>query len=82
MFIYFINIILVAHKGFAKHQPLITYIKSELRCDLNSEMDHKNINKLLCYIKGLKVEFMIPMQIHTKRIFKVVGLLDSASKHV
>jgi hypothetical protein len=72
----------VAHKGFVKHQPLITYIKNELHCDLNSEMDHKNINKLLCYIKGLKVEFMIPKQIHTKRICKVVGLLDSASKHV
>ncbi|XP_027849145.2 protein argonaute-2-like isoform X2 [Aphis gossypii] len=70
----------VVHKGFPKHQPLISYITNDLRCDPKTEMDSQNINTLLNYVKGLKVEFMVPMQPNTKRLHKVVGIFDSASK--
>ncbi|CAH1731499.1 unnamed protein product [Aphis gossypii] len=70
----------VAYKEFPKKQPLISYITNDLQVNPNSEMDLKNIFKLLNYVKGLKVEFMIPMQPSTKRVFKVVDILDSASK--
>jgi len=76
----FFNTILVAHKGFPKHQPLISYITNDLHCDPKTEMDSQNINTLLNYVKGLKVEFMVPMQPNTKRLHKVVGIFDSASK--
>ncbi|KAF0756787.1 protein argonaute-2-like, partial [Aphis craccivora] len=68
------------HKGFLKHQPLISYITNDLRCDPKTEMDSQNIKTLLDYVKGLKVEFMVPMQPNTKRLHKVVGIFDSASK--
>ncbi|XP_025198780.1 protein argonaute-2-like [Melanaphis sacchari] len=70
----------VAHKGFPKHQPLIDYIANEMRCDLNSEMDNRNFNALSAYVKGLKIDFMVPNQPNTKRSYKVVGLLDTAFK--
>lgn len=70
----------MAYKGFPKKQPLISYITNDLQLNPNSEMDHKNINRLLNYVKGLKIEFMVPMQPSTKRVFKVIDLLDSASK--
>ncbi|XP_025202202.1 protein argonaute-2-like [Melanaphis sacchari] len=71
----------VANKGFPKHQPLITYITNEMHCNLNSEMNPKDISTLLDYVKGISVEFMVPMQPNTKRVHNVIGLLDSASKH-
>jgi len=70
----------VAYKGFPKKQPLISYITNDLQVNPNSEMDLKNIFRLLNYVKGLTVEFMIPMQPSTKRVFKVFDILDSASK--
>lgn len=70
----------MAYKGFPKQQPLISYITNDLQVNPNSEMDRKNINRLLNSVKGLKIEFMIPMQPNTKRVLKVVGILDSASK--
>ncbi|KAF0766388.1 protein argonaute-2-like [Aphis craccivora] len=72
----------VAYKGFPKQQPLISYITNDLQVNPNSEMDRKNINRLLNSVKGLKIEFMIPMQPNTKRVLKVVGILDSASKFI
>jgi len=79
MCIEFIFIILVAHKGFPKHQPLLDFIKNELNCNLNSEMDQRSFNALSAYVKGLKIDFMVPNQPNTKRSYKVVGLLDTAS---
>lgn len=70
----------VAHKGFPKHQPLINYISNELGCDLNSPMDNWSFNTLSTYVKGLKIDFMVPNQPNTKRSYKVVGLLDTAAK--
>lgn len=70
----------MAHKGFPKHQPLTHYITNELNCDLNSEMYPDSQNKLSSYVKGLKVDFMVPNQPNTKRTYKVVGLLDTATK--
>lgn len=71
---------LVVHKGFPKHQLLTLYIQNELNCSLGTELDFKTRNVLSNYIKGLKVDFMIPNQPNSKRTFKVVGLLDSATK--
>jgi len=51
-----------------------------MRCDLNSEMDNRSYNTLSNYVKGLKIDFMVPNQPNTKRSYKVVGLLDSANK--
>lgn len=45
-------------------------------------MDYRGLNLLSSYVKGLKVDFMIPKQPNTKRSYKVVGLLDSADKFV
>jgi len=70
----------VAHKGFPKHQLLTSYIQNDMRCNLNDEMNAWQINTLTTYIKGLKIEFLIPNQPNTKRTYKVVGLLDSAEK--
>lgn len=70
----------VAHKGFPKHQPLTMFIQNELDCRLEAELDSKNLNMLSNYVKGLKVDFLVPNQPNTKRSYKVVGLLDTASK--
>jgi len=70
----------VAHKGFPKHQPLINYITNELQCDPTKEMDMWKFNALSTYVKGLKIDFMVPNQPNTKRSYKVVGLLDTAAK--
>nr|QEI10611.1 argonaute 2 X2 [Myzus persicae] len=70
----------VAHKGFPKHQPLIDFIAKELNCDINVEMDQRSYNALSNYVKGLKIDFMVPNQPNTKRSYKVVGLLDTASR--
>ncbi|XP_050530868.1 protein argonaute-2-like isoform X2 [Daktulosphaira vitifoliae] len=70
----------VAHKGFPKHQSIIEYIKNCLKCDLKADMDSKNLNILLCYLKGLKVDFQIPNQPNSKRSFKVIKLFESAAK--
>lgn len=70
----------MAHKGFPKHQPLLAYITNEMRCDLNSEMDGWKLQALSSYVKGLKVDFMVPNQPNTKRSYKVIGLLDTAAR--
>jgi len=80
MSIEFIYIILVAHKGFPKYQQLINFITNEMNCDLTSEMDQRNYSTLANYVKGLKIDFMVPNQPNTKRSYKVVGLLDTASR--
>jgi len=72
----------VAHKGFPKHQLLTLYIANEMRCSLDSEMDNRNLNALSSYVKGLKVDFMIPNQPNTKRTYKVNGLLENAANFV
>jgi len=72
--------VLVAHKGFPKHQPLVAYITDELKCNLNSQLDNRSLNALESYVKGLKVDFVIPNQPNSKRSFKVVGLLDTAER--
>lgn len=69
----------MSNKGFPKHQPLTEYISNELKCDLNKEMQYSALNSLSCYVKGLKVDYMIPNQHNTKRSYKVVGLLDTAA---
>ncbi|XP_015373488.1 PREDICTED: protein argonaute 10-like [Diuraphis noxia] len=69
----------VTNKGFLKHQPLVDYIAVDLCCDLYVAMNQANINKLENYVKGLKVNFEIPNQPNTKRIYRVNGLLSSAS---
>lgn len=69
----------MANKGFPKYQPLVEYIKNDLRCSLDSEMDRYSSNTLATYVKGLKVDFMVPNQPNTKRSYRVVGLLDSAA---
>lgn len=71
----------MAHKGFPKYQPLTSYISEDMRCNLNAEMDRRDINTLTSYVKGLKVDFLVPNQPNTKRSFKVVGLLGTASKY-
>jgi hypothetical protein len=71
----------VAHKGFPKHQPLINYITNELKCtDLTKEMNMRDFNTLSTYVKGLKIDFMVPNLPNTKRSYKVIGLLDTAAK--
>lgn len=70
----------MAHKGFPKHQPLTSFIQKELDCSLESELDPRTLNALSNYVKGLKVDFLVPNQPNTKRSYKVVGLLDTASK--
>lgn len=70
----------MAHKGFPKHQPLLAYISNEMRCDVNSEMDGRSLQELSSYVKGLKVDFMVPNQPNTKRSYRVVGLLDTAAR--
>jgi hypothetical protein len=70
----------VANKGFPKYQPLVEYIRNDLRYSLDSEMDRYGLNSLATYVKGLKVDFMIPNQPNTKRSYRVVGLFDSAAK--
>lgn len=70
----------MSHKGFPKHQPLTEYISNEMRCDLNREMDNRALNDLSNYVKGLKVDFLIPNQPNSKRSYKVAGLLDTAAK--
>lgn len=80
MFIEFIYVILVAHKGFPKYQPLLDFIRNEMNYDLNAEMDQRGFNTLLNYVKGLKIDFMVPNQPNTKRSYKVVGLLDTAAR--
>lgn len=70
----------MSNKGFPKHQPLTDYIANEMRCDLRVEMDNRSLNSLGTYVKGLKVDFIIPNQPNTKRSYKVAGLLDTAAK--
>jgi len=70
----------VTNKGFLKHQSLVDYIAVDLCCDLNVEMNQTNVNKLSNYVKGLKVNFQVPNQPNTKRIYRVNGLLSSALK--
>lgn len=70
----------MTNKGFLKHQPLVDYIAVDLCCDLNVEMNQTNITKLANYVKGLKVNFEIPNQPNTKRIYRVNGLLSTALK--
>ncbi|KAL4119320.1 hypothetical protein QTP88_012145 [Uroleucon formosanum] len=70
----------VAHKGFPKYQPLLDFIRNEMNYDLNAEMDQRGFNTLLNYVKGLKIDFMVPNQPNTKRSYKVVGLLDTAAR--
>lgn len=70
----------MAHKGFPKYQPLIMYIKNELKSSLNLELDHRAHLSLLNYVKGLKVDYIIPNQPNSKRSYKVIGLLDTAAK--
>lgn len=72
----------VAHKGFPKHQLLTSYIQNELNCRLDAELDYRAQNTLASYVKGLKIDFMVPNQPNTKRSYKVVGILESASKFV
>lgn len=43
-------------------------------------MDNRGLNSLGTYVKGLKVDFLIPGQPNTKRSYKVAGLLDTAAK--
>ncbi|VVC34538.1 Piwi domain,Ribonuclease H-like domain,PAZ domain,Protein argonaute, N-terminal [Cinara cedri] len=68
------------HKEFLKHQLLTTYIKRQLKCRLDTELDYISQHRLTKYIKGFKVVFQIPNKPDTKRIFRVHGLLDSAAK--
>ncbi|VVC37415.1 Argonaute linker 2 domain,Ribonuclease H-like domain,PAZ domain,Piwi domain,Argonaute, linker 1 [Cinara cedri] len=75
----FLNIDLT-HKAFPLHQPLTSYIENELHRGLNTELDYRSRNTLANYVKGLKIDFMIPNQPNTKRSFKVIGLLENASK--
>jgi eukaryotic translation initiation factor 2C len=70
----------VAHKGFPKCQPLINFITNELNCNINSELDQRAYSALSSYVKGLKIDFMVPNQPNTKRSYKVVGLLDNATR--
>lgn len=70
----------MAHKGFPKYQLLTAYISKEMNCPLDREMDQWNKNTLSNYVKGLKVDFMIPNQPNTKRTYKVAGLLESAER--
>lgn len=72
--------VLVANKGFPKHQSLTQYITDELRHNLNAEMDNKSLNLLTAYVKGLKVDFEVPNMPNTKRCYKVVGVFDTAAK--
>lgn len=73
-------IILVTNKGFIKKQLLLKFINEDLGCNLNSEMDQRNFNILSNYVQGLKIVYMIPNQPNSKRTFKAVGLLESATK--
>jgi len=50
-----------------------------MRFNPHSEMDYRNMGVLLNYIKGLKVDFLVPNQPNTKRSYKVLGLLESAA---
>lgn len=52
---------------------------SELRCNLNAELDPKTQICLLSYVKGLKVDVILPNLPNARRSYKVVGLLDSAA---
>ncbi|XP_050538341.1 protein argonaute-2-like isoform X4 [Daktulosphaira vitifoliae] len=70
----------VAHKGFPKYQKLTEYIYYDLKCNLNTEMDSRNLKNLASYVKGLKVDFLIPNQPNTRRSFKVNNLFDTAAK--
>lgn len=70
----------MANKGFPKYQPLVEYIKSDLRCSLDSEMDRYGLSSLAAYVKGLKIDFMIPNVPITKRSYRVVGVFDCANK--
>ncbi|VVC42413.1 Hypothetical protein CINCED_3A015370 [Cinara cedri] len=72
----------VVHRGFPKHQSLTSYIQNELNSRLDTELDSRTLNALLSYVKGLKVDFMVPNQPNTKRSYKVGGLLDTATKHI
>lgn len=50
-----------------------------MRFNPYSEMDSRNLAALSNYIKGLKVDFLVPNQPNTKRSYKVIGLLESAA---
>jgi len=80
MYIEFVCIISVAHKGFPKFQLLTDFIAKDLNCNINVEMDQRSQNALSNYVKGLKIDFLVPNQPNTKRSYKVVGLLDTASR--
>lgn len=54
----------------------------EFRCNLNSALDMRSTNALSAYVKGLKVDFIVPNMPNTKRSYKVVGLLDTAANFV
>lgn len=43
-------------------------------------MDYRSLNNLSSYVKGLKVDFVIPNQPNTRRSFKVNNLFDTAVK--
>lgn len=74
------TLILVSYKRFLKYQSLIEYIEKNLGCDLNSEMDPGKFNILSNYVKGLKIDYVIPNERNSKRIFKANGLLESAAE--
>jgi len=57
----------------------MAYIADQLQCNPNSQLDNKSLDALTQYVKGIKVDFMIPNQPNTKRSFKVVGLLGTAN---
>lgn len=68
----------VVKTAFHKNQTLLQYIQDVMRCDVKSELQQSDLNKLSNYIVGLKIAFQIPKRPNTKRSYRVVGLLDSA----
>lgn len=59
---------------------MITYIQKDLGCDVNSELNQKNLIALSNFVTDLKVHYFIPNQLNTKRSYYVNGLLENASK--
>ncbi|XP_050438585.1 protein argonaute-3-like isoform X2 [Adelges cooleyi] len=62
------------------HPKLTDYIYYNLQCNLNSQMDDSKLISLESYVKGLKIDFQLPDQIHSRRRYKVHKLFESANK--
>ncbi|XP_076181590.1 argonaute 2 [Ptiloglossa arizonensis] len=79
----------IAHKGFPTAQPVIDLLKelckhpksnAPLECITPKDISI-NSDKIMKFLKGLKIQYEIPDQPHTKRTYRVNGFVECARQN-